>query len=329
MKRILVLNQNFIGDVVFTLPAIKALYQGHNGSKIDVLVSGSAKEVLAENPYIDYIYIRPKKIKEKMELIRKIRSKNYDICLSFSSKSIELAIFSFLGGCKKRFGFFNPTTFPFFTSTLKENPDYHSALDYLKLAIAAGGRKVSLIPEIFLSLEEIKRGEKLIEELGIRKNKPVFGILLGGSTPFKRWHPPTLKKLLNILKEKGIILLFGGKELWDFGKACEVENVYNLAGRFSLRESIALLKSCSVFIGQDSGLTHISASLGVPTVATYSATDPKRTAPLGKKVRVIFKPPSCGPCWGKRKCKDLICLRMISAGEIAEEAMSIMEGENG
>jgi len=328
MRKILVLNQNFIGDVILTLPAIKALNEGYQTIPIDVVVSRNGAEVLKENPWINSILIRPKEIKEKLKFIREIKARDYDICLSFSSKSIELALFSFLSRCKRRFGFFNPTTFPFYNFRIKENLEDHCALDYLKLAIAAGGKKSTLIPEIFLSTEEIERGEELIKALLKGRDKLIFGILLGGSTTFKRWHPPILKELLNLLKEKGEILLFGGKEFENLGKKFEQGNIYNLAGRLSLRESIALLKFCSVFIGQDSGLTHISASLGVPTLGIYTATDPKRTAPLGRKVRVLYKPPSCSPCWGRRKCKDLICLKILNAGEIVGEIEQLICGEN-
>lgn len=329
MRKILVLNQNYIGDVIFTLPAIKALKKGYPTASIDVVVGGSAIEVLKMNPWIDSTFLRPKGAKEKRELLRQIRARNYDICLSFSSKSLELALFSFLSGCKRRFGFFNPATFLFYNYRIKENLEDHCVWDYLKLSIAAGGRKSTIIPELVLSDEEMKSAEEFLISIKRKADSPTFGILLGGSTLFKRWHSPTLNELLNILKKKGDVLLFGGKEFKGLGETFEQENIHNLAGHLSLRESIALLKFCTVFIGQDSGLTHISASLGVPTLSIYTATDPKRTAPLGEKVRVLYKPISCSPCWGKRKCKELMCLKTISAKEIIGETEKLMGEENG
>jgi heptosyltransferase-2 len=329
MMKILVLNQNYIGDVIITLPAIKALKKAYPTASIDAVVGGSAIEVLKMNPWIHSALLRPKRANEKRELLRQIRARNYDICLSFSSKSLELALLSFLSGCKRRFGFFNPATFLFYNYRIKENLEDHCVWDYLKLAIAAGGRKSTIIPEVFLSVEEIDRAEELVNELTKGAKGPIFGILLGGSTPFKRWHLPTLNELLNVLKANGNVFLFGGTEFEELGRTLEQENIHSLAGHLSLRESIALLKFCTVFIGQDSGLTHISASLGVPTLGIYTATDPKRTAPLGKKVSVLYKPISCSPCWGKKKCKELMCLKTISAGEIIGETEKLMREENG
>jgi len=328
MSGILVFNQNYIGDVVFTLPALKSLREGYPGSYIEVVVGKNASEVLRENPYISSFTIRPRTYEGKKELLKEIRRKDYNICFSFSSGSVELAIFSLLSGCEKRLGFFNPLTFLFYNLCIKENQADYAVLDYLKLAIAGGGRKVSPIPEIFLSQDELKRGEEILQAMGMGNCEEIFGILLGGSTPFKRWHPPVLEELLAKLERRGKVLLFGDKGFRIFGEALAKDrrNLHSLAGYTSLREAIALLTFCSVFIGQDSGLTHISAALGVPTIGVYGVTDPKRTAPPGKRVKVIYNPPPCGPCWGKKKCGRLLCLETISAQEIMKQVEEMLEG---
>lgn len=320
MKSILVLNQNYIGDVVFTMPAIRSLKEGYPQSSIDVLVGRTPLEILKGNPYISSLIPRPRTFREKKIFLQRTKKRNYEICLSLSTRSVELAIFSLLSRCKKRFGFFNPPTFPFYNFRLKENLDDHSAMDYLKLAIAAGGKKVPIIPEIFLSEEEIQKSKDILKTFGIGKGEIIFGILLGGSTSFKRWHPSILKELLLKLERKGKVLLLGGEVFKGFGEALAkgIKNIYNLAGNLSLREALVILKSCNVFIGQDSGLTHIAAALGVPTIGLYGVTDPKRTAPLGERVKVIYKPPPCGPCWGKKRCSNPLCIQMISAEDIME-----------
>jgi len=324
--KILVLNQNYIGDVVFTLPAIRSLREGYPDSYIEVVVGENALPVLKENPYINSLIPRPKSLRDKKAFLKRIREINYDMCLSFSSRSVELAILSFLSGCKKRLGFFNPSTFLFYNFYLKENIDEHSAVDYLRLAIAGGGKKVPIIPEIFLSEEEVQRSENILNALGIGSKDKIFGVLLGGSTVFKRWHPPILQELLKRLVIKGKVLLFGGNEFKEFGASLVkgMYNIYNLAGYLSLREAMALVRFCNIFIGQDSGLTHIAAALGVPTIGLYGVTDPKRTAPLGRRVEVIYKPPPCGPCWGKRKCKSLLCIQTIGADEIMERVDELL-----
>lgn len=329
MIGILVFNQNYIGDVVFTIPALRSIKEGYPESFIDVVVGDAPLKLLEGNPYLNSLKPRPKNFAQMKNFLKEIKKTHYDLCFSFSSKSTELAVLSLLSRCRRRYGFFNPLTFPFFTSHLKENTNDHTAKDYLKLAMLGGGRKVPIIPEIFISEGEIHRAQERIETMLGKEKTNVFGVLLGGSTSYKRWHPNILKDLLDLLEREGKILLFGGKELKNIGEVVRMgrRNIYNLAGSLSLREAIALLKLCSVFIGHDSGLTHIAAALGVPTIGIYMVTDPKRTAPLGKRVKVIYKPPPCGPCWGKKSCKNLLCLQTISANEIMEKIEELVERE--
>jgi ADP-heptose:LPS heptosyltransferase len=50
------------------------------------------------------------------------------------------------------------------------------------------------------------------------------------------------------------------------------------------------LRNCRVFVGNDSGITHIAAYWGTPTVALFGPTDPRVWGPLGRRVRVLHKP---------------------------------------
>lgn len=325
--KILILNHKHIGDVLFTLPAVKSLRLGYPSARIDMLISDYALDVVRENPHVDNLFLRARGWKEKWELIRKFRRETYDIVLSFSRLAFELALYAWLSGSKRRYGFYNRDSFFFFTYTLKENHAEHFAKDHLKLALAAGGKVVPLLPEIFFSEEEKEWVEVFLKGLGIGGGEKVFGILLGGTTPFKEWHPPILREVVGGLSRRGRVLLLGDEAHRKIGEDIEREfpNVHNLAGRTTLRQAMLLCGACALFIGQDSGLTHISAALGVPTVAIYTATNPQRTHPLGKKVKVLYKPLSCAPCWGKRRCPYPKCIETITACDIEEAVEELLE----
>jgi heptosyltransferase I len=55
----------------------------------------------------------------------------------------------------------------------------------------------------------------------------------------------------------------------------------------SLLELAALLSSCAAVVGGDTGPVHLAASLAVPTVAIFVATDPERNGPRGRRVRIV------------------------------------------
>jgi len=129
---------------------------------------------------------------------------------------------------------------------------------------------------------------------------------------------PQLKilEMLEITNET--ILIFGGKEDKAKGnllvEASIKKNIYNVAGHYGLRDSIALISQCKGAVATDSGLGHISANLGVPTVSLFGAGDPEITGPIGMKTIIINKNVHCSPCI-KNKCYNqndpLLCLNKI------------------
>ena len=114
------------------------------------------------------------------------------------------------------------------------------------------------------------------------------------------------------------ILIFGGKGDQTDGviiqDASKGINVRSVAGQYSLRESMALIAQCKGAIAVDSGLGHISANLGVPTVSLFGAGDPNNTSPIGPKTSVVNEQVHCSPCL-RNACHNrnepLLCLEKI------------------
>jgi len=76
---------------------------------------------------------------------------------------------------------------------------------------------------------------------------------------------------------------------------------WNAAGETSLTQALQLISACKLMLCNDSGLMHVAAGLGIPTVAPFGATDPARTAPSGPAVKIIYQPAECSPCL-QREC---------------------------
>jgi heptosyltransferase III len=74
----------------------------------------------------------------------------------------------------------------------------------------------------------------------------------------------------------------------------------------------------TAFIGNDSGLTHLAAYLGVPVVAVFGPSDPVRWRPVGQDVTVVCPQTDCPPCFELKpaNCADAACLESISVDRI-------------
>lgn len=67
-------------------------------------------------------------------------------------------------------------------------------------------------------------------------------------------------------------------------------------GRYPLRDMPDVLAGCRVVVGTDSGMTHLAASLGIPTAFIFTATSPVKGAPVGTRWRILQTDLPCQPC---------------------------------
>jgi len=83
-------------------------------------------------------------------------------------------------------------------------------------------------------------------------------------------------------------------------------------------ELLTLLRSASAYIGNDSGVSHLSAWAGLPSVVIFGPTDPLRWAPRGRRVQVVQPPLDCRPCFetAADSCAAADCLARITSEHV-------------
>jgi heptosyltransferase-2 len=97
-----------------------------------------------------------------------------------------------------------------------------------------------------------------------------------------------------------------------------------LAGETSIGELPALLASCRLFIGNDSGAMHVAAAVGVPVVGIFGPTDPSGTAPVTNKFALVQEPVFCSPCFLRRCPIDHRCMLRVTVDEVEAAARRSM-----
>jgi len=100
----------------------------------------------------------------------------------------------------------------------------------------------------------------------------------------------------------------------------------NMAGVTSLSEALQLISACRLMLCNDSGLMHIAAGLGKPTVTPFGATDPARTSASGPRVRVLYQPADCSPCL-RRECSvpGHPCMANITAQMLTDACLTMLK----
>ena len=194
----------------------------------------------------------------------------------------------------------------------------HRSEIYLKLI---GSPEVGSIHGITISEEEAAWGRGEMERLGLEKPLSVFPSSVAPSrrVPIEKW----MEILSNSGRGSREVLFFGSDGDRPVGEALvrQLENAVCVCGNFSLRESLILMSLCEGAIGTDSGLGHVAANLGLPTVSLFGAGDPVRTTPQGPRAKVVMFSVHCSPC-RKNVClkreEPLICLTSLDANKVWE-----------
>jgi heptosyltransferase-2 len=146
----------------------------------------------------------------------------------------------------------------------------------------------------------------------------------------KQWLPERfrelIKRIINEMTDTEILLFGSAKEREKIARITAPiepgkDRVHNLAGRLSLRESIAAISICDVFVSNDSGLMHTASALRVPVAAVFGPTQPHKTAPpdeKDKKVKVLYHRVRCAPCLYRDCPTDHACMKAVSVDEVWE-----------
>lgn len=105
-------------------------------------------------------------------------------------------------------------------------------------------------------------------------------------------------------------------------------HVRSLAGRLSLRETAELMAAAGVVVGNDSGLSHIAAAVGTPTVMLFGPTPDHSLGTMPPNVRVLRAGLPCEPCWFRdrfRACgKKIECLATLRVETVVREVSACL-----
>jgi len=141
-----------------------------------------------------------------------------------------------------------------------------------------------------------------------------FKIILhpGSGSSKKCWPVSNFIKLVSSLMSKGkrTEFILGPAE-HSLAAALEKQDEHksNIHVMDSLTQLVATLKTAGGFVGNDSGVSHLAAFLGLPTVVVFGPSDPVIWRPIGRSVRIVRPDLDCNPCFetNNNRCKELEC----------------------
>ena len=328
-RNILVIQTAFIGDVVLVEPLLAQAKASFPDAAIDVLVIPAAALLLQGNPNLRQVIVFAKRGRDAglgglLKLAARFRAAQYDLAL-VPHRSLRSALLAFLARIPVRIGFANSAGRWLFTHRLPY-PQTHEVLRNLALLQPLGIEADYRDPVIYPTEAEHR---KVVQELA-RCGELKIALAPGSVWATKRWPQERFVELGRRLVQelRASVLVIGGADDAELAAAvCEGigAGCCNLAGKLSLRESVAALVQCRVLVSNDSAPTHLGVAAGCRVVTLFGSTVPRfGFYPFGEQHRVveIDRALSCRPCGihGKKRCPTgtFECMRVISIEQVFE-----------
>ena len=328
MNNILVVNVNWLGDAVFSIPVFKALKKAYPQARLTCLCVPRVKEVLQYCPYVDKIIIYDERAKHrffwrKWKLIRHLRKEKFDASFILH-RSMTRALMVYLAGIPVRIGYSKFKSL--LTHPLVMNAeDIHRCDYYLKILEGYGIRVEDRLCELRLKVEDMQSVDSKLSRAGIALNEAYVVLNTGGNWDLKRWSVESfvlLAKRLN--QESGLKIVLPGAQkdreyCQGIAKASGIKAVV-LAGETSLGESLALYKRALVVISGDSGPLHLAHSVGADVIGIFGPTLPLITGPRGSgRCQIVFKDVGCNkaPCY-HLACAHNVCMQSVTVDDVIQ-----------
>lgn len=334
-KKILIVNVNWIGDVIFSTPFIKTVRGAYPDGYIACLLHPRCVDVLAGNPNIDELIVYDeegmhKSLLGKLKLVFSLRKKHFDIAFMLH-RSFTKALLAFLAGAKERIGYPTKRRGLFLTKAV-ELPDeeLHKVEYFLNLARACAIPIKDITYEFFVKDAHRQSVRQFLRESGINDTDRLAVLCPGGNWDMKRWPTENFALLADMLIERlGVKLVLSGAKkdiaLTDRIKRLMKNGCAVSCGRTSLKELGALLELASLVVANDTGPMHLAVAMKAKTIALFGPTSPKLTGPYGKgNYSVIWKTEGCDvPCYDVT-CTDNRCMALITPEEVFKKAESLL-----
>lgn len=325
-KNILLMRLDRLGDIILTIPAIRALRGKFSNSRICLLVNENVSFFYELKKYADDI-IRFRRDK-LFDIILKLRKTKFDLAVDLLTRADNLSAFV-LGAAraKEKYGFnaglrrlVLNKRFNFKQEELYEVDILFKFLEDLDIKSADKALEVSY---------EKEDGDKVSAFLGENNIKPedvLIGIQCFAGDAVKMWQKEKftalIKKILGDYNVK--IILTGSVEEKDKIKAAFKDvlssNVINSAGELNLTQLIALINRFKMFITNNTGPMHIARAAGVPLLLINGYSSLKRWGVKDGENFIVKKDYDCAPCefshGGNCVHKDYRCIKDITVDEV-------------
>ena len=307
-RNILVIDFGQLGDVVLSLPALRAIRRRFPKARITVAVGKPGAEVVGLSGYADESLVvdrvalrdgfKPLSIFRLFEIVKDVRRKKFDFVIDLHSLS-ETNLLGFLSGAPKRLYSRRPGRSLDYLANFHPRPPVetdhrkrHLIDRYLDVLIPLEVTQAERLPTL-----KTRTTDDGIVERALRKAKadagvPLVGLFPGAGHPSRRWPLPQFASLADFLiRNDGVkVLVFLGPEERALSKDIRQQFPPSIVilDQLTIPQLAAAQARLVAFVSNDTGPMHIASAVGTPVVLLLDKRAPQSYLPQGDRHQVIY-----------------------------------------
>ena len=328
---VLIVRLRSIGDVVLTLPALQALHDWRPDLRIHMLVEPLSAPLLEGHPAISEIIV----LRRFWDAVWQLRRRHFAIAFNMHGGPTS-AFLTRLSGAPVRVcwaqrqysSFYNvqvPIHFP-----VAGRAEMHTAEHRLQQLLYTGLPEKPLpAAELHVRPGALARVLPMLAGKGIGPDQSYAVMRPGASQPNKRWPMERFAAIAKWLREAHGIATVVNLGPGDEPIASEMRQHFEsdiVIDSLDLPGLVALLAGSCLFVGNDTGPTHIAAALGKKSVVIFGASDSKVWSPWKTESRLVENPFPCRQC-PRGKCESLgasQCIFYVSVDQVREACEALL-----
>lgn len=307
-RNILVIDFGQLGDVVLSLPALRAIRERFPQARITVAVGKPGAEVVDLSGYVDSTLVVdrvalrdgfiPLSIARVFKLVMNVREKKFDFVIDLHSLS-ETNLLGFLSGARKRLYSRRPTRSLDFLSNFRPRPPIeidhrgrHLIDRYLDVLAPLGVKNAPRLPALKPRSTDLATVDRILKKAKADIGAPLVGIFPGAGHPSRRWPLERFAELADFLVRNARvrILAFAGPEERSF--VHDIKRQFPLGTvvleRLTIPQVAAAQSRLVAFVSNDTGPMHLASAVGAPVVLLLDKRAPTSYLPQGDRHRVIY-----------------------------------------
>jgi heptosyltransferase III len=333
MRNVLIIKLRYIGDVLLATPTIRSIKAACPDVRITMMVNRGTEDVLFGNQDLDEIIVLDKgSLLAQGQFIAGLRHRQFETVIDLTDGD-RSAFLSWISGAPVRIGFNDEQRWRgrYYTQIVPSVPGARHRIERdLEVLKPLGIQVGSQDPQLWLTPEEEKSADELLDQLGVQRSNPTIILQPGARYWFKAWPPDRYAELADRLTSQYDCQVLIGGSNQDVDLARQIRQTAKskpiiVAGRTTIKQFSAIAKRSALFVGSDSGAMHIASAVGTPVVALFGPSNPSEWGPRGGPVEILYKELDCRSCFHPTCTKgEENCMKLIAVHEVFAAAQRLL-----